>query len=270
MVLTDRHVPVGLIHVGLKQLRRRARRRSAGQATRRAPARAAACRSGRLKTGTPPRLDGRTIDYSRAGRRSPATIPRPVFSFLGSREHASAPGAVLDHAHQRAHARDHPRRARPLAAVHRRDRRHRPALLPVDRGQGRALRRSATATRSSSSPKASRRTEIYPNGISTSLPFDVQLALVRSIPGSSSAHILRPGYAIEYDYFDPRALQAHAGDQGDRRPVLRRPDQRHDRLRGGRGAGPARRHQRRALRGAAKTAGARAATRRTSACWSTT
>ena len=90
--------------------------------------------------------------------------------------------------------------------------------------------------------------EIYPNGISTSLPFDVQLELVHSIAGCERAHILRPGYAIEYDYFDPRALEADARDQGDRRPVLRRPDQRHDGLRGSGGAGAARRHQCRALR----------------------
>ena len=89
-------------------------------------------------------------------------------------------------------------------------------------------------------------TRSIPNGISTSLPFDVQLALVRSIPGLEHAHIMRPGYAIEYDYFDPRALKSSLETEGDRRAVLRRPDQRHDRLRGGRGAGPARRHQRRA------------------------
>ena len=78
--------------------------------------------------------------------------------------------------------------------------------------------------------------EIYPNGISTRLPFDVQLALVRSIRGFEHAHITRPGYAIEYDYFDPRDLQGLARDQVRRRPVLRRPDQRHDRLRGSRRA----------------------------------
>ena len=81
--------------------------------------------------------------------------PVPVFSASsGDAAHASAPGAVLDHAHQRAHARDHPRRLRPLADVHRRDRRRGPALLPVDRGQDQALRRQGQRTRSSSSRKA--------------------------------------------------------------------------------------------------------------------
>ena len=91
---------------------------------------------------------------SRSWRRSPATHPTPVFSFLGTRATAPAAAAVLDHAHQRAHARHHPRRPRPLADVHRRDRGRRPALLPVDRGQDPPLRRARPATRSSSSPRA--------------------------------------------------------------------------------------------------------------------
>jgi tRNA uridine 5-carboxymethylaminomethyl modification enzyme len=80
--------------------------------------------------------------------------------------------------------------------------------------------------------------EIYPNGISTSLPFDVQLALVRTIPGFERAHITRPGYAIEYDYFDPRGSAQFAGDQGRRGAVLRRPDQWHHGLRRSGRAGP--------------------------------
>jgi tRNA uridine 5-carboxymethylaminomethyl modification enzyme len=90
--------------------------------------------------------------------------------------------------------------------------------------------------------------EIYPNGVSTSLPFDIQLALVRSIRGLENAHILRPGYAIEYDFYDPRGLKDTLETKAIRGPVLRRPDQRHDRLRRSRGAGPAGRPQRRALR----------------------
>ena len=111
--------------------------------------------------------------------------------------------------------------------------------------------------------------EIYPNGISTSLPFDVQLELVRSIKGFENAHITRPGYAIEYDYFDPRDLQLQPGDEVHRRPVLRRPDQWHDRLRRSRGAGhcsPA--SMPRCWCRNAKP-GRRVATRPTSACSST-
>ena len=243
----DGHLPVRPDPRRSRALRGGSRRRSARQAPRRTAARARICRSGRLKTGTPPRLDGRTIDFSRL-EVQPGDDPAPVFSFIGTPRHASAAAALLDHAHNaRTHEiiRGGPR---PLAAVHRRHQGRRPAVLSVDRGQGRALRRHATRTRSSSSRKALIRNEIYPNGISTSLPFDVQLALVRSIPGCENAHILRPGYSIEYDYFDPRGPACDARDQGDRRAVLRRPDQRHDRLRGSRGAGHPGRHQRRALR----------------------
>ena len=110
-------------------------------------------------------------------------------------------------------------------------------------------------TRSSSSPRASTTHEVYPNGISTSLPFDVQYEFVRSIRGFEHAHLTRPGYAIEYDFFDPRDLQHSLETRAARRAVLRRPDQRHHRLRGGRRAGPRRRHQRRAARCAAASPG---------------
>ena len=112
--------------------------------------------------------------------------------------------------------------------------------------------------------------EVYPNGISTSLPLDVQLAIVRTIPGLERAEMMRPGYAVEYDFVDPTQLQPTLETQAAPRPVPRRPDQRHHRLRGGGGAGADRRHQRRAGRARASAADRpRAATRPTSACWST-
>ena len=126
------------------------------------------------------------------------------------------------------------------------------------------------ATRSSSSPRGWTTHEVYPNGISTSLPFDVQYELVRSIRGFEHAHLTRPGYAIEYDFFDPRDLEPLARDAGLARPVLRRPDQRHHRLRGGGRPGTARRHQCRAAGARARSRGCHGAARPTSACWSMT
>jgi hypothetical protein len=116
-------------------------------------------------------------------------------------------GAVLGHAHQCANPRHHPRRPRPQPDVHRRHRRRRPALLPVDRRQDPPLRLKESH-QIFLEPEGLTTNEFYPNGISTSLPFDVQIALVRSMKGMENAFILRPGYAIEYDYFDPRGLKA--------------------------------------------------------------
>ena len=128
--------------------------------------------------------------------------------------------------------------------VHRRHRGRRAALLPVDRGQGRRASPQRTSHQIFLEPEGLTTHEIYPNGISTSLPFDVQLALVRSIKGCERAHILRPGYAIEYDYFDPRALKPTLETKRDPGALLRRSDQRHDGIRGSGGPGPARRDQR--------------------------
>ena len=160
---------------------------------------------------------------------------------MGDAAHASAAGAVLDHAHQRAHARDHPLRLRPQPDVHRRDRRRGPALLPEHRRQGQPLRRQGQPpdlprARRADDATSSTRTASRPACRST-----CSSQLVRSMAGLENAHILRPGYAIEYDYFDPRALKSELRDAGDRRPVLRRPDQRHHRLRRGGGPGPVRR-----------------------------
>ena len=100
--------------------------------------------TGRLKTGTPPRLDGRSIDYAQL-EAQPGDEPRPVFSALGSPRRSPAPGALSHHPDQRAHPRPDPRLPAPLAAVRGRDRGHGAALLPLDRGQGRALRRARLA-----------------------------------------------------------------------------------------------------------------------------
>jgi tRNA uridine 5-carboxymethylaminomethyl modification enzyme len=160
----------------------------------------------RLKTGTPPRLDGRTLDYS-VMEVQPGDDARPVFSFLGSRD-------------------DHPRQV-PCWITHTSERTHdiiRGALhrSPLYSGQiegigprycpsieDKVVRFAAkTSHQIFVEPEGLDVAEIYPNGISTSLPFDVQLELVRSIRGFEHAHITRPGYAIEYDFFDPRGLKA--------------------------------------------------------------
>ncbi len=160
----------------------------------------------RLKTGTPPRIDGRTLDYSVMAEQ-PGDDPRPVFSFMGS--HADHPRQVscwIAHTSERTHAIIR-------AALHRS-----PLYSGQIEGTGPRYCPSIEDKVVRFAEKASHQifvepeglgvAEIYPNGISTSLPFDVQLELVRSIRGFERAHITRPGYAIEYDYFDPRGLKS--------------------------------------------------------------
>ena len=160
----------------------------------------------RLKTGTPPRIDGRTLDYSKMGEQ-PGDDPRPVFSFMGSAtDHPRQVSCWITHTSERTHAiiRD---------ALHRS-----PLYSGQIEGVGPRYCPSIEDKVVRFADKASHQifvepegldvTEIYPNGISTSLPFDVQLELVRSIAGFEHAHITRPGYAIEYDFFDPRGLKA--------------------------------------------------------------
>ncbi len=160
----------------------------------------------RLKTGTPPRIDGRTLDYS-AMTEQPGDDPRPVFSFMGSRaDHPRQVSCWIAHTGERTHEIIR-------AALHR---------SPLYSGQIEGIgprycpsiedKVVRFAEKDSHQvfvePEGLDVAEIYPNGISTSLPFDVQLELVRSIRGFENAHITRAGYAIEYDFFDPRGLKA--------------------------------------------------------------
>ena len=161
---------------------------------------------GRLKTGTPPRLDGRTIDFS-VMQEQPGDQPTPVFSYLGHRgQHPRQISCWITHTNERTH--DAIR-----AGLDRS-----PMYSGVIEGVGPRYCPSIEdkvvrfAHKSSHQiflePEGLSTNEVYPNGISTSLPFDVQMEIIHSIKGLENATILRPGYAIEYDYFDPRGLKA--------------------------------------------------------------
>jgi tRNA uridine 5-carboxymethylaminomethyl modification enzyme len=163
-------------------------------------------RVGRLKTGTPPRLDGRSVDYSRLERQA-SDSPLPVFSFLGwAEEHPKQIDCHITYTNERTHE------------IIRAGLDRSPMYTGIIEGTGPRYCPSVEdkvqrfAERSSHQiflePEGLNTHEVYPNGISTSLPFDVQQQFVRSIAGLERAHITRPGYAIEYDYFDPRDLQA--------------------------------------------------------------
>ena len=204
VVLTTGTFLAGLVHVGLQNYQ-------AGRAGD-PPAIKLAARLrelklpvGRLKTGTPPRLDGRTIDFS-VMTIQPGDLPTPVFSFLGQ-------------------ASQHPRQV-PCWITHTNSHTHDVIRAGLDRSplytgliegigprycpsiEDKVTRfEDKTSHQIFLEPEGLGTHEIYPNGISTSLPFDVQTEIVRSIKGLERAHILRPGYAIEYDYFDPRALK---------------------------------------------------------------
>ena len=193
----------GRIHIGLEQS-------SGGRAgdppsiTLAQRLQALPLRVGRLKTGTPPRIDGRSIDYTQC-EPQPGDDPRPVFSFLGSP--ADHPAQVPCHitwttpeTHEiiRGGLDRSPMYSGVIEGVG-------PRYCPSVEDK---VVRFADKDRHQIfiEPEGLTTHEVYPNGISTSLPYDVQLALVRSIPGFAQAHITRPGYAIEYDYFDPRDL----------------------------------------------------------------
>ena len=194
----------GRIHIGLEQ--------QAGGRAADAPSNALAerlralpLRVGRLKTGTPPRLDGRTVDFS-AMESQPGDTPRPVMSFR------STPAT-------------HPRQL-PCHITHTNERTHAIIRAGLDRSPMYSGVIDAAGPRYCPSiedkvvrfadrdshqvfvePEGLNTRELYPNGISTSLPFNVQLEAVRSIRGFERAHVTRPGYAIEYDFFDPRDLK---------------------------------------------------------------
>ncbi len=204
VVLTVGTFLAGRIHVGLEQ--------HAGGRAGDPPAQRLAerlrelpIRVGRLKTGTPPRIDGRSIDYTGLAEQW-GDEPTPVFSFLGERaEHPRQVACHITHTNERTHAII-------KAGLDRS-----PMYTGVIEGVGPRYCPSVEDKVMRFADKASHQIfiepeglethEVYPNGISTSLPFDVQLALVRSIKGFEQAHITRPGYAIEYDYFDPRDLK---------------------------------------------------------------
>ncbi len=161
---------------------------------------------GRLKTGTPPRLDGKTIDFS-VMQTQHSDDPMPVFSFLGSAaQHPAQLPCWITDTNERTHE------------IIRNNLDRSPMYTGVIEGVGPRYCPSIEDKIHRFADKASHHVflepegldthEIYPNGISTSLPFDVQLQIVRSIRGMEQCHILRPGYAIEYDYFDPRGLKA--------------------------------------------------------------
>ncbi|SUD37679.1 tRNA uridine 5-carboxymethylaminomethyl modification protein GidA [Ectopseudomonas mendocina] len=162
-------------------------------------------RVGRLKTGTPPRIDGRSVDFS-VMTEQPGDTPTPLMSFLGKREHQPKQiSCWITHTNARTHEI--------IAANLDRS----PMYSGVIEGVGPRYCPSIEdkihrfADKDSHQvfiePEGLTTHELYPNGISTSLPFDVQLQVVRSIRGMENAHIMRPGYAIEYDYFDPRDLK---------------------------------------------------------------
>jgi tRNA uridine 5-carboxymethylaminomethyl modification enzyme len=205
VVLTTGTFLSGLIHIGLSNFR-------AGRAGD-PPSLSLAARLrelklpvGRLKTGTPPRLDGRTIDFS-SMKPQPGDEPVPVFSFLGAPEmHPRQLPCWITHTNPRTHE------------IIRGGLDRSPMYTGVIEGIGPRYCPSIEdkihrfAAKQSHQiflePEGLSTNEFYPNGISTSLPFDVQVELVRSIRGLERAHLLRPGYAIEYDYYDPRNLKA--------------------------------------------------------------
>jgi len=203
VVLTTGTFLGGKIHVGQEQ-------RAGGRAGD-APSIALAerlrglpMRVGRLKTGTPPRIDGRTVDFAHL-ERQPGDDPRPTMSVHGSpKEHPRQVDCHLTRTNKTTHAIINDNlhlSAMYSGAIEGVGPRYCPSI------EDKVVRFCEKESHQIFiEPEGLCTTELYPNGISTSLPFDVQLQFVRSIEGFEKAHISRPGYAIEYDYFDPRDL----------------------------------------------------------------
>lgn len=206
VVLTAGTFLNGLVHVGLQHY-------TAGRAGDPAATslgvrlRELALPQGRLKTGTPPRIDGRTINYAVLEEQPGDLDPVPVFSYMGTAEmHPRQVPCWITHTNEKTHD------------IIRGGLDRSPMYSGVIEGVGPRYCPSIEdkvhrfADKNSHQvflePEGLETHEIYPNGVSTSLPFDVQLNLIHSLPGLEHAHILRPGYAIEYDYFDPRHLHA--------------------------------------------------------------
>ncbi|WP_110313480.1 tRNA uridine-5-carboxymethylaminomethyl(34) synthesis enzyme MnmG [Aquitalea magnusonii] len=205
VVLTAGTFLSGKIHVGLENYTG-GRAGDQAASTLGARLRELALPVGRLKTGTPPRIDGRSIDFS-VMEEQPGDTPEPVFSYRGQRSmHPKQLPCWITHTNQQTHDIIRSGFARS------------PMFTGVIEGVGPRYCPSIEDKINRFADKDSHQVflepegltthEFYPNGISTSLPFDIQLAAVRSIRGMENAHILRPGYAIEYDYFDPRGLKS--------------------------------------------------------------
>ena len=205
VVLTAGTFLSGLVHVGLKnyQAGRAGDPPSISLAAR---LRELALPVGRLKTGTPPRIHGASIDYS-VLTEQPGDEPVPVFSFLGSAEaHPRQVSCWITHTNERTHE------------IIRGGLDRSPMFTGVIEGVGPrycpSIEDKVTRFAEKSShqiflePEGLNTQEVYPNGISTSLPFDIQLELIHSMKGLENAHVTRPGYAIEYDYFDPQGLKS--------------------------------------------------------------
>ncbi|PIT63043.1 tRNA uridine-5-carboxymethylaminomethyl(34) synthesis enzyme MnmG [Snodgrassella alvi] len=205
VVLTAGTFLAGKIHIGLENY-------AGGRAGDPAAQRLSGCLKelnlpqGRLKTGTPPRIDGRSIDFSQL-KEQPGDNPAPVFSVRGSREiHPQQISCWITHTNSHTHdiiRSGFDRSPMFTGKIEGVGPRYCPSI--EDKINRFADKESHQIFLE---PEGLKTHEYYPNGISTSLPFDIQLKLVHSMPGLQNAHILRPGYAIEYDYFDPRNLKA--------------------------------------------------------------